>query len=287
MAEITTALITDLRNRTNAGMMDCKKALLDTKGDMNAAIKLLREKGLAIQVKRADKEANQGIVKAAASADGRTMALVEVNSETDFVAKTDGFKAFADAVVAKVLAGDERVTETMKDNVVAIVAATGENVKIRRVARFVLAGTGRIESYIHMGGKVGVLVEVACGQAATVAHPAFAELIHDLALQIAAAAPRWLDGAEVPATVIAGEKDIYRKQVEEQNKDRPKPANIIEKILEGKIKKFFGEVCLVDQVFVKDETKKQTVAQLVADTARKVGDTLTVKRFVRFQLGAA
>jgi elongation factor Ts len=287
MAEITTALITDLRNRTNAGMMDCKKALLDTKGDMDAAIKLLREKGLAIQVKRADKEANQGIIKSAASADGKTMALAEVNSETDFVAKTDGFKAFADAVVAKVLSGDEKVAETMKDGVVAIVAATGENVKIRRVARFVLSGTGRLDSYIHMGGKVGVLVEVACGRPETVDNPAFIELIHDLALQVAAAAPRWLTGNDVPADVIAAEKDIYRVQVDEQNKDKPKPANIIEKILDGKIKKFFGEVCLIDQVFVKDESKKQTITQLVNDTAKKVGDTLTVKRFVRFQLGAA
>jgi elongation factor Ts len=287
MAEITTAQITDLRNRTNAGMMDCKKALIDNKGDMDAAIKQLREKGLAIQVKRADKEANQGIVKAATAADGRAMALAEVNSETDFVAKTDGFKTFADAVVARVLSGDEKVSETMKDGVVAIVSATGENVKIRRVARFVLSGTGRLESYIHMGGKVGVLVEVGCGQAATVANPAFAELVHDLALQVAAAAPRWLTGNDVPAEVIAAEKEIYRVQVDEQNKDKPKPANIIEKILDGKVKKFFGEVCLVDQVFVKDESKKQTITQLVNDTAKKVGDTLTIKRFVRFQLGAA
>jgi elongation factor Ts len=287
MAEITTALITDLRTRTNAGMMDCKKALQDTKGDMDAAIKLLREKGLAIQVKRADKEANQGVIKAAAAGDGKTMALAEINSETDFVAKTDGFKAFAAAVVAKVLAGDVQVVETMKDGVVAIVASTGENVKIRRVARFAQTGTGRLESYIHMGGKVGVLVEVGCEKAATETQPAFAELVHDLALQIAAAAPRWLTGSEVPADVIAGEKDVYRVQVVEMNKDKPKPANIVEKILEGKINKFFGEVCLLDQVFVKDEAKKLTVAQLVADTAKKVGDKLTVRRFVRFQLGAA
>lgn len=287
MADITTALITDLRTRTNAGMMDCKKALLDTNGDMDAAIKILREKGLAIQVKRADKEANQGIIRSAVTADGKAMALAEINSETDFVAKTDGFKTFTEAVVAKVLAGDENVTTTMKDGVVAIVAATGENVKIRRVARYALTGTGRLESYIHMGGKVGVLVEVACGQAATVTNPAFAELVHDLALQIAAAAPRWLTGADVPAKVIADEKEIYRVQVAEQNKDKPKPANIIEKILDGKINKFFGEVCLLDQLFVKDESKKQTITQLINDTAKKVGDTLTVKRFVRFQLGAA
>jgi translation elongation factor Ts len=124
MADITVALITDLRNRTNAGMMDCKKALIDTRGDMDAAIKMLREKGLAIQVKRADKEAKQGIIKCAVAPAGKVMALAEINCETDFVAKTDGFKTFADAVVANVLAGDANVAETMKDDVVAIVSAT-------------------------------------------------------------------------------------------------------------------------------------------------------------------
>ena len=281
MAELTTAMITDLRARTNAGMMDCKKALQETNGDMDAAIKVLRERGQAIQVKRADKDANQGIVCAAISTDGQAMSLVEINSETDFVAKTDNFKKFVVNVADKVLAGDENVGVTMRDDLVAIVAATGENVKIRRVARYVVSGTGRLESYIHMGGKVGVLVELGCGKLDTVTNPAFAELIHDIALQAAAAAPRWLDGAAVPADVIAAEKDIYRTQVE------GKPANIIEKILEGKIKKFFGEVCLIDQVFVKDEAKKLTISQLVSDTAKKLGDTIVVKRFVRYQLGAA
>jgi len=281
MAELTTAMITDLRARTNAGMMDCKKALQEAKGDMDTAIKLLRERGQAIQVKRAAKEANQGIVCAATSTDGQTMSLAEVNCETDFVAKTDNCKKFVVGVADKVLAGDENVAETMKDDLVGIVAATGENVKIRRVARYGITGTGRLESYIHMGGKVGVLVELSCGKTETVTHPAFAELIHDLALQAAAAAPRWLDGASVPADVIASEKDIYRTQVV------GKPANIIEKILDGKIKKFFGEVCLVDQVFVKDEAKKLTIAQLVSNTAKTLGDTITVRRFVRYQLGAA
>ena len=279
MAEITTALINDLRTRTNAGMMDCKKALIETKGDMDAAIKLLRERGQAIQVKRASKEANQGIVKSAVSADGRTMALVEVNCETDFVAKTDNFKKFVDAVAAKALAGDENVAVTMKDDHSAIVAATGENVKIRRTSRFVLTGTGRLESYIHMGGKVGVLIEVASGKADSVAQPAFVEVIHDLALQVAAASPRWLLSTEIPADIIETEKDIYRKQVE------GKPANVVEKILEGKLKKFYSETCLVDQPFVKEP--KMSVTQLLNDAAKKVGDTLVIKRFVRYQLGAA
>jgi len=279
MAEITTALINDLRTRTNAGMMDCKKALIETQGDMDNAIKLLRERGQAIQLKRASKEANQGIVTSAISADGRTMALVEVNCETDFVAKTDNFKKFVDAVAAKILAGDENVAVTMKDDHSAIVAATGENVKIRRTSRFVLTGTGRLESYIHMGGKVGVLIEVASGKADSVAQPAFVEVIHDLALQVAAASPRWLLSTEIPADIIETEKDIYRKQVE------GKPANVVEKILEGKLKKFYSETCLVDQPFVKEP--KMSVTQLLNDAAKKVGDTLVIKRFVRYQLGAA
>ena len=279
MSEITTALINDLRTRTNAGMMDCKKALIETQGDMDNAIKLLRERGQAIQLKRASKEANQGIVTSAISADGRTMALVEVNCETDFVAKTDNFKKFVDAVAAKILAGDENVAVTMKDDHSAIVAATGENVKIRRTSRFVLTGTGRLESYIHMGGKVGVLIEVASGKADSVAQPAFVDVIHDLALQVAAASPRWLLSTEIPADIIETEKDIYRKQVE------GKPANVVEKILEGKLKKFYSETCLVDQPFVKEP--KMSVTQLLNDAAKKVGDTLVIKRFVRYQLGAA
>jgi len=279
MAEITVAMINDLRTRTNAGMMDCKKALIQTQGDMDAAIKILREKGLAIQVKRADKESKQGIIAAAAAADGTTLALVEVNCETDFVAKTDRFKAFVADVAQKVLTGDLAVAETLKNDLVAIIAATGENLKIRRVARFAATATTRVESYIHLGGKVGVLVEVACGKPETPAHPAVAEMIHDLALQVAAANPRYVKSSEVPAADIEAEKDIYRKQVE------GKPANIVESILKGKIQKFFSEICLIDQPFVKEP--KQTVTQVVNDAAKKAGDTLTVTRFVRFQLGAA
>jgi elongation factor Ts len=279
MPDITVSMINDLRARTNAGMMDCKKALLDNNGDMDAAIKQLREKGLAIQVKRAEKESNQGIVKAAVSADGRTIALAEVNCETDFVAKTEKFIAFAAAVADRVLAGDLNVVETMKDNVVELVTATGENVKIRRVARLAASGKTAISSYIHLGGKVGTMVEVEVGDTAAIAKPEFQALIHDLCLQTAAAAPRWLDRAEVPAADVETEKDIYRKQVE------GKPANIVENILAGKIEKFYGDTCLINQPFVKEP--KMTITQLVADTAKAVGTTITVKRFVRFQLGAA
>lgn len=279
MADISVAMINDLRQRTNAGMMDCKKALIDTQGDMDAAIKILREKGLAIQVKRADKESKEGIIQAFASDDGKTMAMAEVNTETDFVAKTDNFKGFVNAVTRKVLSVGEDLGDSLKDELMTIVSQTGENVKVRRVARYVQEGTGKLESYIHMGGKVGVLVEVSCGKEGTVAHAAFAELVHDLALQIAAAAPRYLVPEEVPADVVEAEKDIYRNQVQ------GKPENIVENILKGKVQKFYSDVCLIHQPFVKEP--KQSIKDIVDACAKATGDTVTIKRFVRFQLGAA
>ncbi len=281
MADISVAMINDLRQRTNAGMMDCKKALIDTAGDMDAAIKMLREKGLAIQVKRADKESKEGIIKAIASEDGQTIGMAEVNTETDFVAKTDNFKNFATEVTRQALAGVEDLAAAMKDGLMTIVAQTGENVKIRRTARYALSGTGSVASYIHMGGKVGVLVEVGCGKAETVQNAAFGELVHDLTLQIAAAAPRYLTSAEVPAEAIETEKDIAR------NSDRfkGKPANIVENALKGIVNKFFSDVCLVNQPFVKEP--KQTVTDVVKACEKATGDTITIKRFVRYQLGAA
>lgn len=279
MAEITVAMINDLRQRTNAGMMDCKKALIDMQGDMDAAIKVLREKGLAIQVKRADKESKEGIIKAISSADGKVIGMAEVNTETDFVAKTDNFKNFAEAVTSRVLAGDADLAESMKEALMTIVSQTGENVKIRRTARYELSGTGSVASYIHMGGKVGVLVEVGCGKAETTQSAAFNDLVHDLTLQIAAAAPRWLVPEEVPADVVEAEKDIYRNQIQ------GKPANIVENILKGKIQKFYSDVCLVHQPFVKEP--KQTVTDVIKACEKATGDTVSIKRFVRYQLGAA
>lgn len=280
MAEITVSMINDLRKQTSAGMMDCKKALNETGGDFDAAIKILREKGAVIQQKRADKESKQGIINAVSSEDGKTLAMAEVNTETDFVAKTDNFKNFALAVTNRVLAEGEDVGDTMTEELKTIVSQTGENVKIRRTARMNLEGTGKVESYIHMGGKVGVLVEVSCGKAETEANEKFAQLVHDLTLQIAAAAPSFLTSEEVPEATIEAEKDIYRNQM----KDEKKPENIMENILKGKIKKFFSEVCLVDQPFVKEP--KMSITDIVKACEKECNDAITIKRFVRFQLGA-
>ncbi len=280
MAVITVAMINDLRKQTSAGMMDCKKALNETNGDFEAAIKVLREHGAVIQQKRADKESKQGIINAVASEDGKTMAMAEVNTETDFVAKTDNFKNFVTAVTNKVLANGEDIADEMIEELKMIVSQTGENVKIRRTARITLEGTGKVESYIHMGGKVGVLVEVSCGKAETESNEKFAQLVHDLTLQIAAAAPAYLVSDEVPQATIDDERDIYRNQL----KDEKKPENIMENILKGKIKKFFSEICLIDQPFVKEP--KMSITDVIKACEKDCDDKIAIKRFVRFQLGA-
>ena len=278
MAAITIQMINELRAATNVGMMDCKRALQDTNGNMEEAIKILREKGLALQVKRADRESKQGIIAAAAGSNG-AYGIVELNCETDFVAKTDKFLDFAKKLAVAVAAGDEKLAETHATELTEVVAATGENVKIRRCAHFALTGMGIVEAYIHMGGKVGVLVEVGCTKPETVQTEAFKQLVHDLCLQAAAAAPRYLNESEVPAAEIESEKEVYRAQVE------GKPANIIEGILKGKLKKHFAEVCLIDQPFVKEP--KMSVTQVVKEAEKATADTITVKRFVRYQLGMA
>jgi elongation factor Ts len=274
---ITASQVKELRDATNVSMMECKKALVETDGDMDTAMKLLRERGMAVAAKRASKAANQGIIAATATADGSTIAMVEVNCETDFVARNDDFKSFVDDVAEKGLESDEALAEVMKDALVEKIAAITENMKIRRNARYQLGGTGKLASYIHMGGKVGVLIEVACGKAETVTAPVFEELVKDLTLHIAAAAPPYLTSAEIPADVIAEEREIFAKQVE------GKPENIIDKIVDGKVQKFFGETCLVNQGFVKEP--KQTITALLAETGKTLEDTLEIKRFTRNQLG--
>ncbi len=280
MAQITASDVNKLRSMTGVSMMECKKALVETNGDIEAAVKILREHGVAVAAKRADKEANQGIIAAKIAEDGSKIAMVEVNCETDFVARNTDFVAFVDTVAVNVLKNEADVAEVMKDELASKISAIGENLKIRRSEKFALQGTGRLASYIHMGGKVGVIIEVGCEKAETVNKEAFVDMVRDITLQIAASSPRWLDRTQVPADVIASEREIYAKQMEDQKK----PANILEKILDGKVHKFFSEVCLVDQVFVKDSAL--SITQLVDQTGKTVGDKLTIRRYVRYQLGA-
>ena len=268
-----------LRQKTGAGVLDCKKALTETNGDMEKAIDLLREKGIATAAKKSSRIAAEGIVLAKVA--GSTAVLVEVNCETDFVAKGDQYKEFVAGVADYVLNNDvktaEELIEAKKDETIEATAKIGEKISIRRFEKMT-ASNGVVESYIHMGGKVGVLVEVegcTCDGAK--------ELAHDLALQIAAAKPLYLVPAEVPAEVIEHEKEILIAQIKNDPKMASKPDQIIAKMVEGKVGKYYVENCLMNQAFVKDPSK--TIEVVVKEAGASMGKELTVKRFVRFEMG--
>ena len=268
-----------LRQKTGAGVLDCKKALTETNGDMEKAVDFLREKGIATAAKKASRIAAEGIV--AAKVEGNTGVLVEVNCETDFVAKGDQYKAFVDGVADYVLKNDvkdaEALIEAKKEETIAATAKIGEKIAIRRFAKYT-AENGVIESYIHMGGKVGVLVEIdGCTCDAT--H----ELAHDIALQIAAAKPLYIKPEEVPAEVIDHEKEILIAQIKNDPKLANKPQQIIEKMVEGKVGKYYDENCLLKQAFVKDPSL--TIEQVLKNFNAKAGKTLTIARFTRFEMG--
>ena len=290
MANITASDVMKLRQMTGVSMMECKKALVKTEGDYDAAVKLLREHGAAVSAKRAEKATQEGLVAAKASADGSKIALVEVNCETDFVGNSADFKAFVDKVADLALAGEKDLAAATAEDEKALVAKVGEKVGIRRADVLTLTGTGTLASYIHMGGKAGVVVEVSAGKAETVEAPAFKQLVKDLTLQITASSPRWIERSEVPQDVIAQEMEINAKKLEQEQLEKggkPKPPEILQKIAMGQIGKFYNEVCLVDQAFVKNAPgEKTTVAQLLAKVGKEVGDEVAVKKFVRYTLGA-
>lgn len=268
-----------LRQKTGAGVLDCKKALTETNGDMEKAVDFLREKGIATAAKKASRIAAEGIV--AAKVEGNTGVLVEVNCETDFVAKGDQYKAFVDGVADYVLKNDvkdvEALIEAKKEETIEATAKIGEKIAIRRFAKYT-AKNGVIESYIHMGGKVGVLVEIdGCTCDAT--H----ELAHDIALQIAAAKPLYIKTEEVPAEVIDHEKEILIAQIKNDPKLANKPQQIIEKMVEGKVGKYYDENCLLKQAFVKDPSL--TIEQVLKNFNAKAGKTLSIARFTRFEMG--
>ncbi len=279
MAEITASLVKELREETGVGMMECKQALVKANGDKAAAIKILRESGMAIAAKKASRTAKQGIIAAEIAADAQSGRMLEINCETDFVAKNDNFKAFV-AELLKAAAGiaDNGLAEAAKAQVDAKVAEIGENIIARRNLTFKVQGTGAVAGYVHLGGKLGVLVEVGCQNAASVQNPAVKALLADLTLHITAVNPACITRDQVPAETVQAEKEIYAKQVE------GKPANIIDKIVAGKLEKFYGQICLVEQPFVKDQDK--TVAAVLAEAGKAAGDVFTIRRFVRWQLGA-
>ena len=279
MANITASDVMKLRQMTGVSMMECKKALVQTDGDKAAAIRILRERGVAVAAKRAARTAKEGVIASCVSEDAQTGTMVEVNCETDFVAKNEGFKAFVQELLADARgAAEGTIGETAKAKVEQKIAEIGENIVARRNVTLSVQGTGAIVSYIHMGGKFGVLAEIGCGKEQTKAAAEFKELATDLALQITAAAPLCVTRDQVPAELVENEKAIYAKQVEN------KPAQIIEKIVGGKLDKYFSGVCLLEQEYVKENSKK--VSDVIAEVAKKLGDEICVRRFVRWQLGA-
>ncbi len=286
---ISAATVKELRDKTNAGMMDCKKVLSETNGDIEAAIKLLRERGIAKAGAKADRAANEGIITARVSAGATSGILLEVNCETDFVSKNENFQAFV-AGIADTLAASDAADHaaalafkggelSIEDTVKAKVVEVGENLQFRKYVRYNAAAGGVVGSYIHMGGKVGVLIEVGATRPETPGADAFKELVKDLTLHIAASAPKGLSREDIPAEVVDAEREIFRARLA----DSGKPENIIENILRGQINKFFAESCFLEQPFVKDD--KQTVTQLLEAKGKELGDTLTVARFARFGLG--
>ncbi|MBO5302639.1 MAG: elongation factor Ts [Lachnospiraceae bacterium] len=288
---ITAAMVKELRELSGAGMMDCKKALNETNGNMDEAMEFLRKNGQAKAEKKASRIAAEGIVKVAV--DGATAAIVEVNSETDFVAKNEKFQTYVEKVANQALATNaadmdafmeeawvEDNAKTVKDVLVEQVAVIGENLKIRRFEK-VTAENGCVVDYIHGGGRIGVVV---VAETATV-NDTVTEAMKNIAMQIAALNPKYVDRSEVSAEFIEHEKEILKAQIMNDPKESQKPEKVINGMIEGRISKELKEICLVDQVYVKAEDGKQTVAKYLEAVSKEVGTTVSVKKFIRFETG--
>ena len=279
---ITIDMIKQLREATAAGMGACKEALAATDGNMDEAVKYLREKGLAVAAKRVDKESKQGIVALAEAADKKAMALAEINCETDFVAKTEAFVKFT-ADAANVALEGKDIEATLSDDYKMLLTKTGENVKIRRSVRYAIEGTGVLSGYIHMGGKIGVLVELACGKAETASKQEVIDAAHMICLQVAANAPKYVAPEDVPQAEIDAELEVKLNALKEQKGKLP-PEQALVGIKKGMAAKYCSQICLVKQDYVAAD--KMTVEKYLGGVSKQVGDTLTVKRFERMQLGA-
>ncbi len=287
---ISATLVKELREKTNAGMMDCKKALEETKGDFEAAVEWLRVKGLSSAAKKAGRVAAEGTVFAQVI--GNTGILVEINSETDFVARNDGFKNLVLEVAEHLLkavntAGDilehvfhKNPAKKVGDVLREAIATIGENIVIRRFEKYTVNEGSLVHTYVHGEGKIGVLIEVQASTVAAATHADTKALAQDVCLHIAAMNPMAISSEQIPADVVAKEKEILKAKNIEQGK---KPE-MIEKIVDGQIRKFLAENCLVDQAFVKNPDLK--ISDLLKETGKKVGGDLTIKRFARFELGA-
>ena len=288
--EITASMVKELREMTGAGVMACKKALVETDGDFDKAIELLREKGEATAIKKAGRIAAEGTVLAIV--EGNKSAIVEVNSETDLGAKNDKFRTFVANVAEQILASDAKTVEelseekfikddskTVKEELISQIAVIGENMSIRRFEKIVTDGV--VVPYIHGGGRIGVLVEAS----ADVVNDEVTEALKNVAMQIAALNPKYTSRDEVSEEFIAHEKEILLAQIKNDPKEASKPEKVIEGMVNGRINKEMKEICLLDQVYVKAEDGKQSVANYIAEVSKATGSNLAVKRFVRFETG--
>ena len=289
---ITAAMVKELREMTGAGMMDCKKALNETNGNMDEAVEFLRKNGQAKAEKKASRIAAEGLCTVVVK-DDTTAAVVEVNSETDFVAKNETFQSFVKAVAAQAVNSDakdmdafmaeawnEDASKTVNDALVEKVAVIGENLKIRRFEK-VVAEHGCVVSYVHGGGRIGVIVDADTD----VVNDAVKEAMVNIAMQIAALNPKYVSRDEVSADYIAHEKEILLAQIMNDPKESQKPEKVIKGMIEGRIKKELKEICLLDQTYVKAEDGKQSVAKYVEQVAKENGAKITIKGFVRFETG--
>jgi elongation factor Ts len=290
---ITAAQVKELREMTGAGMMDCKKALSATEGDMDKAVEFLREKGLATAQKKANRIAAEGLVKVIVSDDNKKAVAVEVNAETDFVAKNEKFQSYVAQVAEQAMetsAADIEAflaepwkfdtTKTVQEALAGQIAVIGENMNIRRFTQ-VTEEEGFVASYTHMGGKIGVLVDVVTD----VVNDEVKEMAKNIAMQVAALKPQYTNRSEVSAEYIAHEEEILLAQIKNDPKESQKPEKVIQGMIKGRINKELKEVCLLDQVYVKAEDGKQSVAQYVESVAKAVGAKITVKGFVRMETG--
>lgn len=289
---ITAAMVKELRELTGAGMMDCKKALGETDGNMDEAVEYLRKNGQAKAEKKAGRIAAEGLCSVTVK-DDKTAAVVEVNSETDFVAKNETFQEFVKAVATQAVNSDaadldafmaeawnEDSSKTVQDILVEKVAVIGENLKIRRFEK-VVAENGCVSTYVHGGGRIGVVVE----SSSDVVNDAVKEAMVNVAMQIAALNPKYVSRDEISAEYIAHEKEILLAQIMNDPKESQKPEKVINGMIEGRVSKELKEICLVDQVYVKAEDGKQTVGKYLEEVSKAVGCTVSVKRFVRFETG--
>ena len=290
---ITAAQVKELREMTGAGMMDCKKALTATEGDMDKAMEFLREKGLATAQKKASRIAAEGIVMLKVAEDSKKAVAVEVNAETDFVAKNEKFQAYVAQVAEQALETEAAdidaflaetwkfdTTKTVNEALAGQVAVIGENMKIRRFQK-VEETEGFVASYTHMGGKIGVLVDVVTD----VVNDEIKEMAKNVAMQIAALNPKYTNRSEVSEEYIAHEKEILMAQIQNDPKESQKPEKVIQGMISGRINKELKEICLLDQVYVKAEDGKQSVEKYVAEVAKANGANVTIKGFVRYETG--